>query len=147
MVEFDATFVIQIINFLILLAVLKSLFFQPLLQVIQDRQSSLEKSEQEIQAKVNEIEQLQADLHRQLEAAQQTAHAIVSEQMKQSEEERLKLLKELGQELEDKLLEAQAKMAIESQKTKETLQKEVAPMARLILEQLIGEGAKVKGAR
>ena len=67
MVSFDATIVIQLINFLFFLFILNKIFFQPIIKIQKERQSGLDQALQQTEAKHAELKKLRADHQQQLD--------------------------------------------------------------------------------
>lgn len=107
------TVVIQIVNFLILVIVLKKFLYKPVLgamdareKAVQDRIKEAEKREKEALKEKEKLEAIQAEF----ENAKTDEMAKVH---KQAEEEKLELLKQANQEIRDKQLKFEQQMTVE----------------------------------
>lgn len=101
------TFVLEIINFLVLVWILKRFFYKPIQAVIARRRSAIEKELADAKAMRSEAESLEerykhrlADWEKEREAARQTLHGEI-------EEERARLKEVLATELEQQREKAQ----------------------------------------
>lgn len=105
MVDLNGTLIAQIINFVILAAIMAKLAYKPLVQILTDRQAviaeRLAASEQEkIQA-----EQFKLEYEKQLVAAHTQAHIMIEEATKLAEQARDQILTE-ARAVNDRMLQA-----------------------------------------
>jgi F-type H+-transporting ATPase subunit b len=120
-VQFDATILIQMINFVILLLVLNKVFYQPLIKIQTERRNSIEKARTGAEAKLNEL----------------NAYALVSEKIDAANQEREALLKQAQTEVEEKLNAVRQELNAQESALRQSLEAEIMPMAGLIINQLI----------
>lgn len=137
MVQFDATILIQMINFVILLLVLNKVFYQPLIKIQTERRNSIEKARTGAEAKLNELHTLRESYHQKLDAARKDAYALVSEKIDAANQEREALLKQAQAEVESKLNAVRQELHAQESALRQSLEAEIMPMAGLIINQLI----------
>ena len=129
MVDLNATLIAQIINFLILVAILTKVAYKPLMQALADRQAkiadSLETAEQEKQA----AEKLRQEYLAQLAEARTQAQAIVEKAAKLAEQTKEQMLKEAREESARLLKAAQEEFARERDLAIAELKGEVVTLA------------------
>ncbi len=129
MVDLNATLIAQIINFLILVAILTKVAYKPLMQALADRQAkiadSLETAEQEKQA----AEKLRQEYLAQLAEARTQAQAIVEKAAKLAEQTKEQMLKEARDESARLLKAAQEEIARERDLAIAELKGEVVTLA------------------
>ncbi len=129
MVDLNATLIAQIINFLILVAILTKVAYKPLMQALADRQAkiadSLETAEQEKQA----AEKLRQEYLAQLAEARTQAQAIVEKAAKLAEQTKEQMLKEARDESARLLKAAQEEFARERDLAIAELKGEVVTLA------------------
>lgn len=82
MVDFDATFFAQIVNFIILLFILGQFAYKPLMKVLDERGSRIANDLETAEKTRTEAEELKAQYSKQLAEARQEAAAIVDKATK-----------------------------------------------------------------
>ncbi|CQR70625.1 ATP synthase subunit b, sodium ion specific [Sporomusa ovata DSM 2662] len=148
MVDLNATLIAQIINFLILVAILTKVAYKPLMQALADRQAkiadSLETAEQEKQA----AEKLKQEYLAQLAEARTQAQAIVEKAAKLAEQTKEEILKEAREESIRLVKTTQEEIARERERAIAELKGEVVTLAvaaaSKIIAQNIDEQANAK---
>ncbi len=88
--DLDATLPLMAIQVVLLTFVLNSLFFKPVGQVVEERESFVFNSRAEAKSKLAQVESLEADLKKQLKEARLSAQAVIAE----AEEDSNKLYQE-----------------------------------------------------
>lgn len=139
MVDLNATLVAQIINFLILVAILTKVAYKPLMQALADRQAkiadSLETAEQEKQA----AEKLRQEYLAQLAEARTQAQAIVEKAAKLAEQTKEEMLKEAREESARLLKATQEEIARERDLAIAELKGEVVTLAVAAASKIIAQ--------
>ncbi|QDR82113.1 F0F1 ATP synthase subunit B [Sporomusa termitida] len=129
MVDLNATLIAQIINFLILVAILTKVAYKPLMKALADRQAkiadSLETAEQERQA----AEKLRQEYLAQLAEARTQAQVIVEKAAKLAEQTKEEILKEAREESARLLKVTQEEIARERELALAELKGEVVTLA------------------
>jgi len=124
LVELNGTLLAQIVNFLILVAILAKFAYKPLMQGLEDRQQKIADSIDSAERERREAEQLKLEYKQQLVEVRAQAQAIVEKAEKLAEENKEEILKA-----------ARA----ESARILKSVQEEVARERELALAQLKGE--------
>lgn len=128
------TYVLEILNFLVLLWLLRRYLFQPLLKVIRQRQQEAENIRQQQQAARAQLEQERQQLAQQ-QTALQEAHAQAQQRlMEEIELERQKRLKALGEEVLAERAKAAARLAATAEQQAHEQQQRVAEQALSFLQ-------------
>ncbi|SMC38315.1 F0F1 ATP synthase subunit B [Sporomusa malonica] len=139
MVDLNATLIAQIINFLILVAILTKVAYKPLMQALADRQAkiadSLETAEQEKQA----AEKLRQEYLAQLAEARTQAQAIVEKAAKLAEQTKEEMLKEAREESARLLKATQEEIARERDLAIAELKGEVVTLAVAAASKIIAQ--------
>lgn len=139
MVDLNATLIAQIINFLILVAILTKVAYKPLMQALADRQAkiadSLETAEQEKQA----AEKLRQEYLAQLAEARTQAQAIVEKAAKLAEQTKEQMLKEAREESARLLKATQEEIARERDLAIAELKGEVVTLAVAAASKIIAQ--------
>ncbi|PLS69018.1 MAG: F0F1 ATP synthase subunit B' [Cyanobacteria bacterium M5B4] len=136
--DFDATLPIMAIQFLLLVAILNSTFFQPLLQTIDSRNDYIRDTNNDAKARLAQAEQLALDYERETAETRKTAQIMI--ETAQAEANRIKAEAIAQANLEAQAQIAAAKATIEEQKAIAfaQLEGEVSGLSRQILERLVG---------
>lgn len=137
MVSFDATILIQILNFLILLLILNKVFFQPIIKVQKERQAAIDNASTSAAAKHAEVKQLREDYHQKLDQARQDAFQLVSGQVDASNSAREAKLAEVQAGIDERLNAAKQELASQESALRAALSHEVEVLAQLIIDKLI----------
>lgn len=139
MVDLNATLIAQIINFLILVAILTKVAYKPLMQALADRQAkiadSLETAEKEKQA----AEKLRQEYLAQLTEARTQAQAIVDKAAKLAEQTKEEMLKEAREESARLLKATQDEIARERERAIAELKGEVVTLAVAAASKIIAQ--------
>ena len=109
MITLNSTFFVQIINFLILVALLRAFCYKPVVRMIHARQDKIAESLQKADDDAAEADKLLADYKAKLAAAQQKAEEIVANAEKRAASEREESVKRTREEI------AQMKKAAEAE--------------------------------
>ena len=129
MVDLNGTLIAQIINFLILVAILSKFAYKPLMKALADRQAriadDLSAAEQERMA----AEQLKREYLEQLAQARVHAQEIVEKATKLAEQAREEILREAKEENARLLKTAQEEIAREQERAVKELKAEVVNIA------------------
>lgn len=146
MVSFDATIVIQLINFLFFLFILNKIFFQPIIKIQKERQSGLDQALQQTEAKHAELKKMRVDHQHQLDQARQQAFDLVSVQIEKATAARDAQLAAVQAELDIKMNETREQLAQQEQELRKTLNAQIAPLANQIVAKLTPKAAQEAGA-
>ncbi|GJL75409.1 MAG TPA: F0F1 ATP synthase subunit delta [Nitrosomonas sp.] len=130
--DFDwTTFILEIVNFLILIWILKRFLYQPVLNVIAKRREDIEKTladAQRIEADANELKRKNEQYLTEWEAKKETAQAQLSA--------------ELAALRESKLTELETKIAEEAERRRVLDERRQSDFQRLMEEKGIAQGAE-----
>lgn len=139
MVDLNATLIAQIINFLLLVAILAKFAYKPLMQILEERQtriaSDLEKAAQEKAS----AEQFRQEYQNQLAEARVQAQAIVEKATKQAEQEAQRQLQEVRAQIEREKKVAQEEIIREREKALAQLRGEVVSLSMAAAGKLIAK--------
>lgn len=143
----NATFVVELVAFLLVLGVLARYVLPVINKSISDRQATIQQGLQEAEAARQRAEDAQADYARTVEEARQQARAMVDEANRIGEELRADLRQRGEQEYERIISRAQADIDASARRAAEELRSQVAGMVITVTEKVIGEGFGSEGQR
>ena len=138
MIDIDLAFVIQLINFLVLLAVLNVLLYKPIRKVIAERQGKIadaktraEGVDQDVQAKMAEYE---ARLKEMKSGAADERGALV----KEAQAEEATILEAARKEASETLAAIKSRVALEAADARTVLQEQAKLLSVDICEKVLG---------
>ncbi|MDR3562523.1 MAG: F0F1 ATP synthase subunit B [Negativicutes bacterium] len=138
MVDLNATLIAQIINFLILVAILTKVAYKPLMKALADRQArianSLETAEEERAAAA----ELKREYQEQLAQARTQAQVIVEKATKLAEQAKDEIIQEARTEHARLLKEAREEIIREQQRAIAELKNEVVSLSIAAATKIIG---------
>jgi F-type H+-transporting ATPase subunit b len=140
MLGFDVpTFVFQIINFLILLAILARFFYRPVLDVMRRRQEQIDARIEQAEERARLADEEREKLAQQSEAAKKQATSLVEAARDEAARERQRLLQSAKEEAAAVIDEARQTVAAEEQAALERLGGRISQSAVKIAGALIRE--------
>lgn len=129
----------QVINFAILLFVLKKLVYKPILKMLEERKKKIEQGLKLTEEAIQEKEKLEKQKEQVIAQARKEANAIVDKvrlQAKKTEEE---LLKQAREKVEAMMEKGKKDLKVREKEMEEKLVKETVDIAVSLTEKLIGE--------
>ena len=137
LISLDRSLIVQAINFLILLFILKRLLYKPFLAKMNERTQAIQKSLDEAQAARAEAARQQEENETRLRAAHAEAAAIRAQAMKEASEEQKRLVEAARAESQRLVEGAKAQMDADVRRAREELRREVADLATAVAEKLV----------
>jgi F-type H+-transporting ATPase subunit b len=137
LVELNATLIAQIINFLILLAILSKVAYKPLMKALADRQAKIAESLETAERERASAEELKREYQAQLAAARTQAQEIVDKAVKLAEQTKEEILEEARAENARLLKTAQEEIARERDRALAEMRNEVVALSVLAAEKVI----------
>ncbi len=137
LISLDKSLIVQAINFLILLFILKRLLYKPFLAKMGERTQAIQKSLDEAQAARAEAMRQQEENETRLRAAHAEAAAIRAQAMKEASEEQKRLVEAARAESQRLVESAKAQLDADVRRAREELRREVADLATAVAEKLV----------
>jgi len=137
LISLDKSLIVQVINFLILLFILKRLLYKPFLAKMEERTQAIQKSLDEAQAARAQAARQQEENETRLRAAHAEAAAIRAQAMKEASEEQKRLVEAARAESQRLVEGAKAQMDADVRRAREELRREVADLATAVAEKLV----------
>lgn len=138
MIDINMTLVAQILNFLILVAILYKVAYKPLLKVLNEREAKIAGHISEAEAQQNAAEELKAEYQKQLADARIQAQEIVDKAMKAAAEERDASIAETKAETARMLKVAREEIAREQAKAIAEVRGQVVALSMAAATKVIG---------
>ncbi len=137
-INLNVTLLIQVVNFLILIALLSRFLFAPLKKFLADRAEGIEKSLAEAKLAREAAARAQEEYRAQIQATQREAAALREQAQREVEAERQRLLKASRDEAHHMVDEAKAAIEMEAKRARASLREEVVNLSLAAAERLLG---------
>lgn len=137
MMNFNMTMVIQIINFFVLLFVLKKFAYKPLLEMMEARRNKIITDLDNAEKAKKAAEELRFEYEKQLSQIKQDAQAMLDKANKTANDMRDEILAQARAEQERLLSVARDQIAREQQRAIEELRDQVANISLLVAQQVV----------
>jgi F-type H+-transporting ATPase subunit b len=137
LISLDKSLIVQMINFIILLAILHRLLYKPLLAKMEERTGAIKKALDEAQAARAEAARQQEENESRLRAAHAEAAAIRAQALKDASEEQKRLVDAARAESQRLVETARAQLDADARRAREELRREVADLATAVAEKLV----------
>ena len=151
MVNFNATLIAQVLNFLILVLVLSAIAYKPLLKVMDERKAKIAGDLNAAEKAKEDAEAVKAEYAEKLAEAKAEAQAIIDEARKAAAADHDKVMAEVKAEQEQIIATAKQSIAADQEKAMEDVRAQVINLsiavASKIVEQKLGsdEDKKLAG--
>ncbi len=139
MVDFNGTLLAQIVNFLLLVAILTKFAYKPLMQILAERQKKIADAIDAAESERREAEQLKLEYKQQLVEARSKAQVIVENAEKLAEENKEEILKSARAESAYILQKAQEEVARERELALAQLRSEVVALSMAAATKIVTE--------
>lgn len=138
MIDFNATLIAQIINFLILMVILTKVAYKPLMKVLNDRQARIADTIEKADQDREEAAKLKLEYQQQLAEARGQAQSIVEKATKLAEQAKDDIMKEARAEHARLLKVAREEIIREQEKAVAELRGEVVSLSIAAATKIIG---------
>ena len=138
-ISIDTTFFWQIINFFVLIFIVKKYFKEPIGKIISERKKKIETELVEATKNKNEAEKLHKEAEAQVLNSRKEASEIVKNAQRKAEEEAHLLIKEARENRENILRATELEVTKIKNDTKDELGREVKNLAAELAEKIIKE--------
>lgn len=127
----------QIINFVLLLIILRAVAYKPLMNMLDQRSAKIKESMENAERIKQQLASAQADYAAQIEQARKESQAIIAQANQIGERVRQEAQAEARREAEDFLAKAQAQIERDKRLAVSELRKEVADLAILAASKIV----------
>lgn len=135
---FDATLLVQILQFLLLLLALNLFFFQPIQRVVEERSDYIRSNASSAQKRFEEAQHLATQYERDLQATRLEAQQVVATAESEAQKIRAQRLAEAQREATARTDRARAELETQKQAALKSLEGEVENLSRTISAKLLG---------
>ena len=138
MIELNLSFVIQLVNFGILVLVLNVFLYKPIRKVLADRRQVIDSAREKTVSVDAEVQAKMAQYEARLHTAKAEAGAQRADAMKLAQVEEAALLERARKQASESLLSIREKVAKEAGEARELLKKQVEILSGDICEKILG---------
>jgi len=129
----------HIINFLLLLWLLKRFAYQPVLRMLEDRRQRIEEGLKAADLAREEAARQRAELEKQIEEERHRAQARIAEVTRQAEQLREQILAEAQAEADRIMAEAREQAKAERERILQDARRQIAELSLLVAQKVVGE--------
>ena len=136
--EFDATFIIATISFIVFVLIMNKIFYAPILRIMQERQNLVEENYNSAKATKLETQKEIDYRNSELEKSREEARNVISENIQALKTQRSKKIDEYKDELYGNVAKERDNLKQSAIEAKETLKDNVVDIAKEISEKILG---------
>ncbi|MFW6055126.1 MAG: ATP synthase F0 subunit B [Thermodesulfobacteriota bacterium] len=137
MVELNLTFFVQLVNFLVLLAILNFLVYRPIREISRKRRERMSAELTEIEEFSSQSEKKIEDYQAALDKARKEGDQVRTDLKTKAVQEEKKILSEAGEEGSQELGAARQEIASERDKARRDLEKQVEDYASMVADKVL----------
>ncbi len=142
--EFDATFIIATISFIVFVLIMNKIFYAPILKIMQERQSLVEENYNSAKATKLETQKQTEYRNSELEKSREEARSVISENVQNLKVQRSKKIEEYKDELYGNVSKERDNLRQSAIEAKETLKDNVVDIAKEISEKILGSSVSTE---
>ena len=137
--EFDATFLIALISFVVSVFIMNKIFYAPILKIMQDRQNLVEQNYKSAKNTQKEAEKRTEYRDLELEKTRNEARTKISDETKRFKQEYSRQIAEYKEDLSNNILKERETLRNSAIEAKEVLKDNIVDIAKEISQKLLGE--------
>ena len=140
-VAIDWTLIVQAVNFLVFMVLINKFLFQPLLNLMEEREKELGVHHSEVEALKRKAEEFLKEVEELLDEARAKAKLIIDGAVKEAKVERDRILKAAHEEASARIEEAKKEIWNTFEAEKAKLESEAEKIAEEIVRKILGKKA------
>ncbi len=135
--EFNATFLISAISFIIFVFIMNTIFYKPILRIMEERKAFIEKNEQKIADANNQSKELEEKKEREIQSARANAKATVDNGLERVKSENKEIMNNFTEEQKQRAENEKRELNKESINSKEELKEKSKNISRIITNKIL----------
>ncbi|BDA67957.1 hypothetical protein DSM106972_051020 [Dulcicalothrix desertica PCC 7102] len=139
MFDFDATLPLMALQFLLLAALLNSIFYKPLTKALDDRDNYIRTNKVDARERLDKAERIAKDYELQLAEARKQAQAAINQAEADAQSIYSKSIAEAQQEVQKQREEASREIESQKESAMRSLEQRVDSLSQQILDKLLGQ--------
>lgn len=137
--EFNATFLVSMISFLIFTFIMNMIFYKPLGNIISERQGFIDETTKVARNMSEEADKISADREFQLNKTHDDARKLINDAVSATKDEAQKRTEEAKKLSSDNIMAAKNELYSQAEQTKEALKGNIKELAENISQKILGE--------
>lgn len=138
MINLNATLIVQLVNFLLLMFLLDRLLFRPMARVLDERRQRTEGRRQRAAQVSAEAESIWAEYQQRIQEAKAEADAARTRLIRDGEAERQKILDAAAEQADKTVAEIRARVRAEAEEARRALRAEAQVIAGQMAQRILG---------
>lgn len=138
MIEFNASFFLQLVNFLILILILYLFLFKPILTNLNKRNEMIRLLKEDIERLSKRADRLVEDYNSNIANAKRESIEIINNAKAEAIEEQSRIIQEAKENFKDMVDEAKVQIQGETEKASLRLKQEVEPLSYFLAKRILG---------
>ncbi len=144
MFEFNATFLVAMISFVVFVIIMNAILYKPILSIIEERQAYIDKNNNDAIDSKNKIQNILDDKEKRLNDANIESKKIISERVQKENENSTVITEKTKAESLADISSAKDELLNESIQTTEVLKTNIKDLAEKISEKILGENFAIE---
>ena len=144
MFEFNATFLVAMISFVVFIIIMNAILYKPILSIIEERQAYIDKNNNDAIDSKNKIQNILDDKEKRLNEASAKSKKIISERVQKENENSTVITEKTKAESLADISSAKDELLNESIQTTEVLKTNIKDLAEKISEKILGENFAIE---
>lgn len=144
MFEFNATFLVAMISFVVFVIIMNAILYKPILSIIEERQAYIDKNNNDAIDSKNKIQNILDDKEKRLNDANIESKKIISERVQKENENSTVITEKTKAESLADISCAKDELLNESIQTTEVLKTNIKDLAEKISEKILGENFAIE---
>lgn len=136
--EFNATFLISAISFIVFVFIMNAIFYQPVIKIMDERKAFIDKNEQDVKSANTDAERISAKKEEELSKARADAKATVDEGSAKFKTENKNVLDNFSLEQKNRAETEKNQLNNEAQNSKESLKQGSEDISKIISKKILG---------
>ena len=137
--EFNATFLVSIISFIVFTWIMNMIFYKPLENVINERQEFIDETTKVARNMSEEADKISAEREQRLSKANEAAKQVINDNVSKAKEQAKLRTDEAKKQSSESIVSAKNDLNSQAEQTKELLKGNIKELAESISQKILGE--------
>lgn len=137
--EFNATFLVSIISFIVFTWIMNMIFYKPLENVINERQEFIDETTKVARNMSEEADKISADREQRLSKANEATKQVINDNVSKAKEQAKLRTDEAKKQSSESIVSAKNDLNSQAEQTKELLKGNIKELAESISQKILGE--------
>ena len=145
--EFNATFLISVISFILFTIIMNKIFYKPLENIMNERQKFINDNKLDAKNSSERAEILLKDRENRLNKSVEESKKLVTDKVNKANENSNNLISKAKQKSTEDIISAKQKLSIQADEAENELNSKVQALAEVISSKLLGQDVKINAER